>query len=245
MNYLIKTVSTSSSRFIIPMLLFCFIGNSAMAQKPWVRNMDDYDSAPLHFGFALGINNADFKIKRSGDFKFLDSLYTVNSDAQSGLNLGIITNLRLGNYFDFRFIPALSFASRNLEYNLEVNGVEQKPILKKIESSFIDLPVEIKFKSERVHNYRFYVTGGGKYSIDLVSQEKVKNEDRQLVKLSRADYGYQFGLGMDIYFELFKFSPEIKMYQGINNVLVSDDVIFARSLDRLSSRIFLISFNFE
>ncbi len=207
--------------------------------------MDDYDSAPLHFGFALGINTADFKIKRSGDFKFLDSLYTVNSDAQSGLNLGIITNLRLGNYFDFRFIPALSFASRNLEYNLVINGVEQKPILKKIESSFIDLPVEIKLKSERVHNYRFYVTGGGKYSIDLVSQEKVKNEDRQLVKLSKSDYGYQFGLGMDIYFELFKFSPEIKMYQGINNVLVSDDVIFARSLDRLSSRIFLISFNFE
>lgn len=229
--------------YLLAILLL--ISTVSKAQKPWIRNLQDYDEQRLHFGFSLGINYTDFIITLPGDFKYRDSVYVIESYPQGGLNLGIITNLRLGEYFDFRFIPTLSFASRNIDYTLIYNGIEGEIVTKKVESTFIDLPVHLKFKSARVHNYRFYVLAGGKYSIDLVSQEKVQEEDRQLVKLLKYDYGYEIGVGYDFYFELFKFSPELRFFRGFNNLLVKDELLVNRSIDKLHSQIFVISFNFE
>jgi hypothetical protein len=104
--------------------------------------------------------------------------------------------------------------------------------------------LEIKFKSNRVNNYRFYAIGGFKYMIDLVSQAKVEN-DEELVKLNRTDYGYTIGVGMDLYLPLFKFAPEIKMFQGIPNVLTADPAVYSTTLQSLRSRIFTISLTFE
>ncbi len=117
-------------------------------------------------------------------------------------------------------------------------------VIKKVESTFLEFPLELKFKSNRVNNYRFYVTGGFKYMIDLVSQAKVEN-DEELVKLKRNDYGYSIGVGMDLYLPLFKFAPEIKMFQGIPNVLAADGTTYSSSIKALRSRIFTISLTFE
>ena len=46
-------------------------------------------------------------------------------------------------------------------------------------------------------------------------------------------------------FEYFKFSPEIKMYRGFNNLIVKDGSIYSSAIDKLNSKIFLVSFNFE
>jgi hypothetical protein len=86
---------------------------------------------------------------------------------------------------------------------------------------------------------------GGKYAIDMVSQEKVLAKDKEIVKLNRYDYGYEIGLGFDFYMEFFKFSPEIKMYNGMNNLLIQDGRIFAKPISGLYSKTFLISFTFE
>jgi hypothetical protein len=96
-----------------------------------------------------------------------------------------------------------------------------------------------------VNNYRVYVVAGVKYGIDMVSQAKVENKDKQFVKLQKNDYGYQIGFGFDFYLERFKFSPEIKMYNGVRNLLVDDSAIYSTSLRALYSKIFLISLTFE
>ena len=85
-----------------------------------------------------------------------------------------------------------------------------------------------------------------KYAIDMASQADVTNNaKKELVKLVRHDYGYEVGFGMDFYFEMVKFSPEIKMYHGLNNLIIHDGTPFASSIDRLNSKIFVISFLFE
>ncbi|MBK7885834.1 MAG: outer membrane beta-barrel protein [Bacteroidetes bacterium] len=117
-------------------------------------------------------------------------------------------------------------------------------IIKKVESTFLEFPLELKFKSNRVNNYRFYVTGGFKYMIDLVSQAKVENQE-ELVKLDDRDFGYIIGVGMDLYLPLFKFAPEIKMFQGIPNVLATDPAVYTTSISALRSRIFTFSLTFE
>ncbi len=198
----------------------------------------------VHFGFLLGINSTDFVIRRADNFNKIDSLYTVESDGQTGFNLGIIANLRLAENFDLRFVPDLSFSQRNLEYTFYPDG-KKTIVIKQIESTLLEFPLELKFKSNRVNNYRVYVIAGAKYSIDMVSQAKVESADKEFVKLKKNDYGYQVGFGFDFYMERFKFSPEIKMYNGLKNLLVDDPKIFSTSLESLKSKIFLISFTFE
>jgi hypothetical protein len=224
--------------FLFMMPLFVF------SQQSKVPNLPKYDKQWIHFGFLLGLNVTDFRIQRSGEFNSSDSLYSVESAKQTGFNLGIVSNLHMGDHFDLRFLPELSFAQRNLTYAIFVNGIQNK-ITKKVESTFLNFPLELKFKSERVNNYRLYVVAGGKYGIDMVSQAKVKNKDKEYVKLKRNDYGYTIGAGIDCYMELFKFSVELKMYQGLNNMLVKDPSIYAKTLDGLYSKIFMINFTFE
>lgn len=168
----------------------------------------------------------------------------VESDGQAGFNLGIIANLRIAENFDLRFVPDLAFSQRNLIYTFYPLGVKTTTI-KQIESTFLEFPLDLKFKSNRVNNYRVYVLAGAKYSIDMVSQAKVESVDKEFVKLKKNDYGYQVGFGFDFYLERFKFSPEIKMYHGVRNLLVDDPKIFSTSIESLKSKIFLISFTFE
>ncbi|MEO8147637.1 MAG: porin family protein [Bacteroidia bacterium] len=227
-------------------LILIFVATAANAQRTKVENQPKYDKARIHFGFSLGINKADFRVRKSPDLFQFDSLYNVDNLKQTGFNLGIVMNLRMGEHFDLRFIPDLAFVERDLEYTFYLNGKQQKPsTLKKIESTFLDFPLYVKFKSERVGNFRAYVLAGGQYSIDMVSQAKVENEDKQFVKLKKKDYGYTIGVGLDFYLEMFKFSPEFKMYNGLDNLLVPDNTIFARSLSGLNSKIFMVSLLFE
>ena len=133
----------------------------------------------------------------------------------------------------------------NLDYTLLYNDSTPIAKTKKVESTYLELPLELKYKSKRVNNYRAYVLAGFKYGIDMVSQAKVKAQDPDVIKLSRNDYGYEIGFGLDCYLDLFKFSPEIKMFQGIPNILVDDPAAYSTSIKSLRSRIFTLSFTFE
>lgn len=231
---------------LVFLLLFVFLFNAVgYSQRNTVQNLPKYDKQRLHFGFLLGMNKTDFVVKRIGTFNYLDSLYVVEVQPTSGFNLGIVSNLRLAEHFDLRFVPDLAFSQRNLIYSFYENGVPFSTTVKQIESTFLEFPLEVKYKSARVKNYRVYVLAGFRYSIDMVSQEKVENKDRDFVRLSRKDYGYTIGLGFDLYMQLFKLSPEIKMYHGIPDLLVPDNRIFSTSLSSLRSKIWQLSLTFE
>lgn len=232
-------------RLLFILLSAFLVTTVSNAQRNTIQNLPKYDKQKLHFGFLLGMNKTDFVVKRIGTFNYLDSLYVVEVQPTSGFNLGIVSNLRIAEYFDLRFVPDLSFSQRNLIYSFYENGVPFSTTVKQIESTFLEFPLEVKYKSARVKNYRIYVLAGFRYSIDMVSQEKVENKDRDFVRLSRKDYGYTIGLGFDLYMQLFKLSPEIKMYHGIPDLLVPDNRIFSTSLSSLRSKIWQLSLTFE
>jgi hypothetical protein len=243
----VKTQNTRLSFVSISILALVVLmacTGTSFGQRKRIQNLPNYDRQKIHFGFLLGINKTDFAIKRVPEFNLLDSLYTVESAPQSGFNLGIIINLKLGEHFDLRFVPDLAFSQRNLEYTFQTQ-TKSYTIVKEVESTFLEFPFDLKFKSSRVNNYRVYVLAGVKYAIDMVSQAKVENKDKQFVKLEKQDYGYQIGIGFDFYLERFKFSPEIKMYNGVRNLLVDDPAIYSTSLESLKSKMFLFSLTFE
>jgi len=232
-------------KYFIILILFIGASNSygQMRKKP--QNLINYDFKKLHFGFTLGINELNFNIKKNSNTLTNDTLLTLLSNSQKGFNLGIVSNLRVGKFTDLRFIPTLVFGERNLNYGfIDSNGVSDERV-KKIESTLIDFPIYIKYKSARYNNFRAYVIGGVKYSIDLASQNKINDEGQEIVKLKKNDLMGEIGFGLDFYLEYFKFSPQIKLSHGFLNLISEDETVYTQSINYLSTKGWMISFTFE
>jgi hypothetical protein len=205
-------------------------------------NLPNYDNKPIHFGFIIGLNTLDFKLTPISNVE--DELFIIQSQNQKGFNLGVVSNTRLGNNLDFRFIPTLSLAERRIFYTINDNTVLTNEN-KKIESTFIEFPLSIKYKSSRYNNGRAYIMTGLKYSLDLASQRNIDDEGLEIVKIKKDDFLYEIGLGLDFYLPYFKFSPELKANFGLTNLVVNDGSIYSRSIKGMKTRGFSISFTFE
>ena len=233
-------------KIILPILFIINMPLQIFGQKhPKLQNLPRYDNKKIHFGFTMGINSMDFRIKQIANITNLDSLYVLESQNQKGFNLGIVSNFRLGKVFDLRFLPRLVFSERIIEYSF-LDG--QKKIYtqsKPIESTFIDFPILIKYKSERYNNFRTYLLGGMKYGMDIASQTDIDDEGEKIVKLKKHDVAAEIGFGMDFYLEYFKFSPQIKLSFGVIDLLSKDETIYTKSVEKLTTNSWLLSFTFE
>ncbi|MEW6469314.1 MAG: outer membrane beta-barrel protein [Bacteroidota bacterium] len=231
----------------------CFLlllqARTGMAQKRSVLNLPKYDNQWLHFGFSIGINQANFTIHPVKNLAALDTVLAILPESQWGFNLAIISDLRVHEFATLRFLPALSFQDRKLHYTI-VDRVKNDTITfaKPVESTILDFPLNLKIRSARLNNFAAYIIGGAKYSVDLASQKDViiSNVPKDaIVKLKKNDFSYEAGFGIDIFFPYFKFSIETKASWGMRDLLVKDKDVFSNSVDKLSSKVFLISFNFE
>lgn len=55
----------------------------------------------------------------------------------------------------------------------------------------------------------------------------------------------EIGFGTDFYLEYFKFGIEIKMSYGIRDILDRDNTPLTDPIDKLSTKMFLLSLTFE
>lgn len=206
-------------------------------------NYFDFQKKPFYFGITLGINNSGYRVLHSKNFIGNDSINIAEAGRGPGFNLHIITNMKIGEYFDFRVLPGFSFTERELEFTSAIDQ-EQKS-LRRIESVFFELPLHIRFKSQPYKDKRAFVVGGLKYSYDVSSNSKAR-QAASLIKISPHDFQLEVGAGMQFFFPYFIFSPEIKFSRGISNILIYNDALNeARVLEGLGSQIFSISFHFE
>lgn len=211
------------------------------------QNRPEYYGDVIHFGFFLGVNRTNFLITPVNDLAAAagDSLKTILSSPSTGFNLGIVSEMRLMEYATLRSTPDIAFGSRNIEYHFE--GTDTFDVVKKVESTFLNFPLSVKIRSKRLNNCAAYMIGGFKYTIDLASQKDARNTipGQEVIKLNNIDFGYEAGAGMDFFLPYFKFGIELKVGMGMRNLLVKDQTIYAQSLDRLRSKVFLVSFTFE
>ncbi len=210
------------------------------------QNLTKLDTKRIHFGILMGLNRSHFLVIHSENFTTNSSILVTDSPWSPGFNLGIISNLKLGKRFDLRStMPTLSFAEKDLRYTEIVNN-ETVVTTNTIESIFLDFPLSLKYKSDRFYdNFRFYILGGGKAGVDLASNSKKRRADN-IVKLGTWDAGIEFGFGFEIYFPYFMFTPEIKFYQGLNNIHVKTPGLnYSDVIEKLKSRTISISLQFE
>jgi len=228
-------------------LLLCTLTSFPQTSPFGVPNLLKYDNQRFHFGFSIGYNQFDFTIKTKADLSGYDSLMVINTSPLSGFNLGIVSNLRLGKYFDLRFIPGLAFGDRIVNYTIKYNNSTRLITKKNIESVYLNIPLLVKFKSSRMHNVRVYVIAGAQYSLDLISAAKKEetHSDEIFLKLYPNDFQGQVGAGLDFYCTYFKFTTELKMSFGFVNLLKYENNMYASSVTSLKSKILEISFLFE
>jgi hypothetical protein len=248
-----KSHTLLKKRFLLFWVLTIVASTSSLqAQKDRkVLNLTNYDLQTIHFGFLLGVNSFNFVATPIRDLRDVDSVLSISPEAGMGFSLGIISNLHLGDNFDLRFTPTLSFGERKLIYQLRVtpsvinDSATTDTKFKSVESTFLEFPVLLKFKSARLNNGRAYVIGGVKPVIDLASQDKVDDKGEKILKLKKNDLNCEIGFGIDFYTQYFKFTPEFKMSYGLNNLLVQDNNLYTSSLQSIRSKAFYISFTFE
>jgi hypothetical protein len=234
--------------------------SSASSFAQWGRgdqggNLPKFYKQHIHFGFGLGVNSTDFRVHTVPNSQLYTdmrdtinypkdtlSLKAISTKPEKGFNLGIICDVRLQEYIRLRFLPNIAFGSRQLKYSF--TGTDTFTVTKKVESTFINFPVDLKVQSKRLGNFGAYVLGGGNYSIDLASQKKQKADD-QVVRLKSNDIYYEAGGGVDFYLPYFKLSLEGKVMVGVKNILIQDNKLFTKPIDKLNSHIFLFSMTFE
>lgn len=229
---------------------------TGFGQKPKPLNLPRFDKKTLHFGFILGINNADFTLHRTAPSSLimLDTCLDVIPQKQSGFTLGIVSELHIHKYLKLRFVPSIAFAQRTLSYHFfSPNKSDNINYLKPIESTYLEFPLLAKIKSERLNNFSAYLLAGGKYTLDLASDEKNDNQALYLpdmaVRIKKHDYHFETGFGTEFYLPYFKFGIELKMSYGLRNILVREKPpipsSFTDPIEKLKSKMFLLSFTFE
>lgn len=233
-------------KIVLLNLLFLCFAFPLFSQKTKVENLKRFDEKLLHFGFSLGINTGQFSLHRKAP-QIGDSLQSIDVVNQSGFNLGIVSSLHMSNSFSLRFVPSLVFSQRNLDFTFRAKNGKNYLIQRQVESTYIDFPLLIKYRSIRLNNFAAYIIAGGKYSLDLASNENVKNEDinEDIIKLASKSSSAEIGIGTDFFLPYFKFSMEIKMSYGLEDVLIHDDTFLSNPIDKIVPKMFIFSLHFE
>jgi len=238
-----KTVAKNR---ILALLLFCIFCNASSAQKRELY-LQDHDLKQYYFGITLAVNKASFQTHLHPSFLQQDSILVAQPLNAGGFALGLLATTRISNRFEFRFNPQLMFAERSLFFKLKYNDPidNTTDITKKVESVITSFPFQLKFRSDRIGNFRVYMLGGGKIDMDLASNAKARKAD-DMIKLQKMDYGIEAGMGFNFYFQSFILSPEIKFSNGLGNLHGrNENLNYSRVIDGIKSRMIIFSIHLE
>ncbi len=230
--------------------LFCLLLLSSLgsfAQREIYR--EEQDQKPYYFGISLSAVYSRFQVEHHPVFLDQDTIMVAEPDNTPGLSLRLVAALNLSNRFELRFNPGLIFTERPLLYELNPKypgDVEQGYHVKKtVESIITTFPLSLKFKSDRIGNFRVYMLGGGKLDYDLASNAKKRKAEDQ-VKIQKISYGIEGGIGFNFYRKSVTISPEIKISNGLNNLHDRNEKLnYSRVLDRIQSRMIIFTLHLE
>ncbi len=215
-----------------------------MAQLRDAINQDGHDDKPYHFGINLGYNISHFNFTHHPMFLQSDTIMDVESINSAGINLAWLVNIRMSNHFDLRLHPLdLTFSEKAFHYTEKYTT--DSLIEKKVQSITLSFPVQIKFSSDRIGNFKVYTIAGGKFDYDLASNAGASNADN-LIKLKRSDFSVELGMGFNIYFPYFVLSPEIKLSSGLVNLHSRDpNLRYSNVIDKINSKMITFSLTVE
>ncbi len=219
---------------IIGLLLISFQGNAQLFSGERILNNENFDNQRWSWGYFLGFNSYNFKFK----YKQYDPNPGTGKDLiverGTGFNVGLVGNLKLDDNLDLRLEPGVSFNNFGIRptYTVEVEEVS---------STFVHIPLLLKFSADRLNNFRPFVVGGVSTSINLSSNE---NNPEANIRMTTNNYYYEVGVGVDLYFYYFKFSPTLRGVFSVKDELVAGTVDM-KNVEAMYTRGIFLNFTFQ
>ena len=225
--------------FLLFLTLF-FLTTSIYSQRNNVKinNLQNFDQKKIHFGYYIGLNNYNYKLDYLNN---PNSEERINIENSFGFNVGLIGDLKLRKNLNLRFEPGLKTNKLNVFYSNDDK--------REIKSTYIQLPLLLKYSAKRYNNIRPYVLGGLSTSFNLSSnQDNPQDNSSNIFRVKTNTFYYELGFGIDFYLQYFKFSPSIRGVFSLKNELIPDNTstsIYTGNINQMSTRAIFINFSFH
>lgn len=233
----------------VALVIVAMMPQRHFAQERKVQNRPYIDMRRWHYGFLFGLHMQDLEFVNNGYVHTLEdgtreSWFADVASYTPGFSVGVLGELRLTEYLALRFVPTMHFGDKTVWLREQLGGGLVRQAIK---STYLSMPIDVKWSAQRFNNYRPYVVAGVAPMMDLT----VKRQKALLVQ--RADVALEMGFGCDFYLPFFKLIPELKFCFGLTDVLVKkrNDLTdknllkYTQSLDGASSRMLVLTFYFE
>jgi hypothetical protein len=229
-------------KIVVSVLLLGF-GFSSIAQNNPTDNLINYENQWIHYGFLIGVHSSKYVIRYSDAFvtsPSQDSVHSIIPGNLGGFKLGFISNMKLAQYLDFRASITVGFYENDLLYRFTNNTNHRE--LK--EATRVEFPLLLKYKSARRGNVAMYLVAGINPSFEASSKDSREDVVERL-ELTNWNMAIDVGVGLDIFYPYFKFSPEIRYSYGLTNRLSDEINDFNVGLSKLTSQNLGIFITFE
>lgn len=232
-------------RKCIYLILLLLLPMVSVAQERKVQNKPYIDYRRLHYGFFVGTHLQDMEFANNG---FVtengESWFTDIADYSPGFSVGVLADLRLSTHFSLRLIPTMHFGQNSIVFREQNSGEISR---QQVKTTYISMPLHVKFSAERFNNYRPYLTAGVSPMLNLT----VKKQKQLLLK--KFDFMVEIGAGCDFYLPFFKLIPELKFAFSLLDILEKErkDLLdanymkFTQSVDKVVGKMIVLSFYFE
>ena len=217
--------------FLFLLFLSCH-GLPALAQREGIKNLPYIDHRRVHYGFALGITMIDVNFQHTGHLADDGAVWYVESPALNpSFCVGLLGDLAFTEHLNLRSCPMFYFQTREITFRNNTVGNTHKQSLK---TSYLEVPVSLKYSARRLNNYRPYMMCGASVFYDFT------HEKEKPIVFNHWDLGLHIGLGCDFYLPFFKLVPELRFNIGLVDMLDHDrnnlkDQTMKQYTDALSS----------
>jgi hypothetical protein len=199
----------------------------------WTRQHNpNYDDRKFTYGFSIGLHTSAYQVKYSNKFvtKPYDTVHSVQPVFSPGFSLGFLINYKVAEFLDLRIMPKAGFYTHKLYYYY-TNAPTQSQL---VETTLVEFPILLKYKSMRRGNVRMYMVGGMTPAFEASGKNDIGNSTAG-ISIQKHNVSLDAGIGFDFYFPLFKLSQELRFSRGISNMMGSAHTIYQDPISRLNT----------
>ena len=249
---MIKSRYIKGAPLVLAMLFLLaplFGAGCLFAQERKIQNRPYLDDRVWHYGFLVGFNIQDMRLANNGNAYVnqnhdVEYWYADVPEYTPGFSVGVLGEWRLNKHFSLRVSPTLHFGQKHITFHEQLSGRDST---QNIKSTYVSVPVDVKFSAPRWNNFRPYLIAGASPTVDLTTRKHAA-----LMMNPFACY-LELGMGCDIYLPFFKLIPELKFCIGLADILKKNrsDLIdntlekFTHSLDGAQSKLIVFTLYFE
>jgi hypothetical protein len=220
-------------------------GKNGNLKSITVKNLSNYDDRWFHPGMYVSFTASRYAIEQSAQY-IANQTVTANAIYSPTLGVGFIGDARLGgpeSPFILRFAPGVNFLTQKVEFTPRGYGKPDSIVTQEITSTVVQFPILLKYQSDRRRNSRMYMIAG--INPVLTASNKRSDPLRNQLRAIDSDLTLEYGVGLDLFYPLFKLAPEIRFSHGLKNLLLPHNDIFSNSLQSMSTNSVTLYINIQ